>query len=180
MTRPILSSVLLLTVFGLPAAATPVPEPQGYWLGADHGATPDRITGGTVIHTAALAALIKRQSVSIIDVSAMPRRPEGLSPNTPWMPLPHSVISGAVWLPDLGDSVLSPVRDSWLRDRLAALSGRDRPLVLYCHPQCWRSWNAAKRAISFGHSQVYWYPDGIEGWQSAGLPTSRAVEEPPP
>jgi PQQ-dependent catabolism-associated CXXCW motif protein len=178
MSRPIILALVLLAAFvGLPAAATTVPEPQGYW---DHGTTPDRITGGTVIHTAALARLVKRQTVSLIDVSAMPKRPEGMAPNTPWMPLPHNVVSGAVWLLELGDVALSPPHDAWFRNRLASLSRQNRPLVFYCHPQCWRSWNAAKRAISYGHRRIYWYPDGIEGWQSAGLPTGTAVAETPP
>lgn len=180
MIRRILASALLAATFDPRAVASAVPEPQGYWLGADHGATPNRITGGKVIHTAALAALIQRRQVSIIDVSTMPKRPEGMPPNTPWMPLPHNVISGAVWLPELGEGTLSPTQDAWFRGRLAILTGGDRPLVLYCHPQCWRSWNAAKRAISYGDRRVYWYPDGIEGWLSAGLPTGTAGAETPP
>ena len=52
--------------------------------------------------------------------------------------------------------------------------------MLYCHPQCWASWNAAKRAISYGYRKVYWYPDGIEGWEKAGLPTASAVAILPP
>jgi hypothetical protein len=33
------------------------------------------------------------------------------------------------------------------------------------------SWNAAKRALSWGYRQVYWYRDGIEVWQQFDLPT---------
>jgi rhodanese-related sulfurtransferase len=40
------------------------------------------------------------------------------------------------------------------------------------------SWNAAKRAIGYGYQHVYWYRDGVEGWQAAGFHT--AVVEPQP
>jgi PQQ-dependent catabolism-associated CXXCW motif protein len=45
----------------------------------------------------------------------------------------------------------------------------DRPVVIYCHERCWLSWNAAKRAVRYGYRKVHWYPEGIEGWNAAGL-----------
>ncbi|MGO9235317.1 MAG: rhodanese-like domain-containing protein [Methylocella sp.] len=68
-----------------------------------------------------------------------------------------------------------------LRERLKTLTGSDlgRPIVFYCHPMCWASWNAAKRAMSFGYRKVIWYPDGAEGWQAAGHPLVIAHEERP-
>jgi rhodanese-related sulfurtransferase len=36
------------------------------------------------------------------------------------------------------------------------------------------SWNAAKRAVSWGYTDVLWYPDGTDGWQEAGLPLAEA------
>jgi rhodanese-related sulfurtransferase len=32
------------------------------------------------------------------------------------------------------------------------------------------SWNAAKRALSYGYTNVAWYPEGTDGWQRANLP----------
>jgi PQQ-dependent catabolism-associated CXXCW motif protein len=57
-------------------------------------------------------------------------------------------------------------------ERLTALTANalDRPIVAYCHPMCWSSWNAAKRALAFGYSNISWYLDGAEGWQDAGHP----------
>ena len=40
------------------------------------------------------------------------------------------------------------------------------------------SWNAAKRAASWGYKQIYWYPDGIDGWDAANLPTADAEPAP--
>ena len=32
------------------------------------------------------------------------------------------------------------------------------------------SWNAAKRALTYGYTNVSWFPDGTDGWQEIGLP----------
>jgi rhodanese-related sulfurtransferase len=36
------------------------------------------------------------------------------------------------------------------------------------------SWNAVKRAASWGYTQLYWYRDGIDAWEAAKLPTENA------
>ena len=54
---------------------------------------------------------------------------------------------------------------------LAKLTGGDknRPVVFYCDANCWMSWNAAKRAlVELGYTSVYWYPEGVQGWQKVG------------
>ena len=53
-------------------------------------------------------------------------------------------------------------------------------LVIYCLADCWMSWNAAKRALAYGYTNVAWYPDGTDGWERAKLPTSEAQPEPRP
>ena len=42
------------------------------------------------------------------------------------------------------------------------------------------SWNAAKRALSLGYSNVAWYPEGTDGWSFYSLPTQEAEPEPRP
>jgi rhodanese-related sulfurtransferase len=42
------------------------------------------------------------------------------------------------------------------------------------------SWNAAKRAVALGYSNIIWYPDGTDGWEKAGLPLTPATPEPRP
>jgi rhodanese-related sulfurtransferase len=42
------------------------------------------------------------------------------------------------------------------------------------------SWNAAKRALSLGYSNVAWYRDGTDGWSASGLPLENATPEPRP
>jgi PQQ-dependent catabolism-associated CXXCW motif protein len=47
--------------------------------------------------------------------------------------------------------------------------------VVYCLKDCWMSWNAAKRALAMGYTNVAWYPDGTDGWASADLPLEQAT-----
>jgi hypothetical protein len=42
------------------------------------------------------------------------------------------------------------------------------------------SWNAAKRAQSFGYTQFNWYPEGTDGWEAAGLPLEEKRPVPRP
>ena len=164
------------------AAAAPVPEPQGYWMGPIHGPVAATLAGASVIHTRKLAALLKRGDVLVVDVSDAPRRPENLAQQAPWLPLPHPVIPGAIWIPGAGLGSIPADLDQFFRAQLALASGNNlsQRLVIYCHEQCWLSWNAAKRAISYGYRRVYWFPDGMEGWRAAGHATEVAQPQTPP
>jgi PQQ-dependent catabolism-associated CXXCW motif protein len=156
-----------------------VPEPAGYWTGPMNGPVPATLTGGKIIHTQELAALLERERAVVVDVSNAPRKPEGLPPDTPWMPVPQRIIPGSLWIAGAGLGVIEPSIDASFRERLAVATGNDfaRPVVVYCHERCWLSWNAAKRALKYGYRNVYWFPDGIEGWRAAGLPTAIAEPE---
>lgn len=155
------------------AGPSEVPEPSGYWTGPAKGDVPATITGGKVIHAKALAAMIEENSVIIIDVDNAPKKPPQMAPGAPWLPLPHEAIPGSIWLPGVGMGVVSDSTARYFRDRLAALTAGDksRAIVIYCHEKCWLSWNAARRAIEHGYTNVYWFPEGIEGWRAAGYPT---------
>lgn len=158
------------------------PEPDGVWTGEMRGPVPATLRGGTVVDAAGMQRLAADGGAILIDVGPPPMKPEGLAPEAVWLPPPHRSIPGSVWLPGVGGGSLAPEREAWYRDSLAALSGGDqsRPLVFFCHPQCWGSWNAAKRAVLYGYRAVHWYPDGIEGWQDAGHPTAAVEAETPP
>lgn len=173
--------LLLALLLGAASAPVPVPEPDGFWTGPTGGAVPATIAGGTVIDTEALQRLVAQGGIVLIDVAPSPRKPEGMAEDALWLPPPHHSLPGSVWLADVGDGALERRHDDWYRARLAALTGgdMDAPVVVFCHPHCWASWNAARRAILYGYSRVYWYPDGVEGWQDAGLPTAAIAAERP-
>ncbi len=180
---------IAVIVLGLLCASTVTPaatvrEPEGFWTGPVNDPVPPTLKGGKVIRTRALARLVQHAggSAVIVDVSNAPRRPEGLPSSTPWLPLPHRAIPGAIWIPGAGMGVIPASIETHFRRRLAEVSGGDlhRTLVVYCHERCWLSWNAAKRAVQYGYQNVYWYPDGIEGWRKANEPTVVVEPDVPP
>lgn len=172
-----LASVLAEPVPGAPEALF---DAEGYRIDRFQAPVPDAAPGATTVTTAALRALMATASPLLIDVLPSPERPPGLPPGTLWMPPPHQSIPGSVWLPNVGYGRLSDPVAVYLRANLERLTGGDRarPLVFYCKPACWMSWNAAKRAVSLGYRAVYWYPDGFAGWAADGAPL--AVVEPVP
>jgi len=185
LSRPILGAdavlrrlglLLMLLLVPLAGEAAP-PEPAGFWTGAPYGPVPATIKGGHVIDAKALDELWRHTAAILIEVSPAPPRPPGVAANAKWLPPPHKGLPSSIWLADMGRGRLTAAQDAWYRARLAELSRgkRDTPLVFYCHPNCWAGWNAAKRAIGYGYRQVYWYPDGIEGWVKAGYPTADAM-----
>jgi len=186
MRRLVLVSVLVTITAGTAVAATApsaasVPEPHGYWLGPVHGPVPATIAGGTVISTMVLAQLLAKGDALLVDVAEAAHRPAGLPAGTLWLPPPHRDIPGSVWIPDVGRGAIAPRLAAWFRMRLAALTGGnpEKRIVVYCHPSCWMSWNAAKRMIDDGYRAVSWYPEGLEGWVKAGHPTSVAKPQAP-
>src|SRR3569833_464067 len=151
-----------------------VSEPAGFWNGPTNDPVPATIQGGKVIHTRELNELLKKdRQVVVVDVSDSPHRPENLPATTTWLPVPHPGIPGAIWIPGSGMGTPPADVEAFYKRRLAKATGDDlsRPLVVYCHQTCWLSWNGAKRAIAYGYRNVYWFPDGIEGWRKENLPT---------
>jgi PQQ-dependent catabolism-associated CXXCW motif protein len=145
------------------------------------GPVPADLPGGTVVHTGAVARLVATPGVVLLDVGEAPRRPATLPPGAPWLPPEHRDIPGSVWIPGAGRNPVPPDLERYFRARLAGLAAgsAERPIVVYCHPNCWGSWIAARRAQGYGYRNVFWYPDGIEGWEDAHLPTAPAVPERP-
>ncbi|HEX5077859.1 MAG TPA: quinoprotein dehydrogenase-associated putative ABC transporter substrate-binding protein, partial [Geminicoccaceae bacterium] len=151
------------------ASAAAVPEPDGYRTERYRAATPATLEGATVVDTAALRKLIESDRPILIDVMSKPTGPEG---EAAWQPPPPKHLPGSVWLPNVGLGSLSPEFAAYFADNLEALTEGDaaRPRVFYCDANCWFGYNAAKRAVrELGYSHVYWYPEGVEGWRTAGL-----------
>ena len=122
------------------------PEPEGFWTGPMGGPVPATIEGGSVIDTTELAALISERDPVLVDVGPAPHKPDNIAVEA-WVPPPHRTLPGSTWLPGAGAGALSPPQDDWYRGWLQRLTGGDqaKTLVIFCHPDCWGSWNAARR-----------------------------------
>jgi PQQ-dependent catabolism-associated CXXCW motif protein len=168
---------LALALTATAAVAQAPPEPAGYRLDDYRAPVPATIAGGSAIGTVEAEALWREGRAVFVDVLPAPRRPDGLGAEALWKPVPRHDIPGSLWLPEVGRGALSSDYERYFRDSLAAATGGDkaRPIVLYCLTDCWMSWNAAKRAASYGYTRLYWYRDGTDGWEAAQLPTAEAT-----
>ncbi len=160
------------------AAASPVPEPDGFRQDDYRSAVPMTVAGATVVHAEQIQDLQRQGGIILIDVLAAPRRPAGALPGAPWLPTAHTDLPGSLWWPDIGRGAISPELDARLRTRLAELAATHPGslIVFYCKSDCWLGWNAAKRAAQYG-IRAGWFPEGADGWEDAGLPTHDAVPE---
>lgn len=175
---PRMAAALAVAAFGsvgvaygeTPAATAPghVPEPKGLYQGAMHGYTPNTVTGGTVLDTQGFADLVATAHPLVLDVAEKDRKPPDMAKGMIWLPS-HRSVPGAVFLQDGGRGDPDPAYAEAFSNRVAALTkgNKAEPIVTLCHPDCWGSWNAAKRLIGDGYTKVYWYPEGVEGWEAA-------------
>ena len=175
--RCVAAALLLLAP---PAAAQEAPpEPDGYRMEAYRAPVPETLAGATVVTTEQAHALWSEGGAAFVDVLPSPGRPADLPQDTIWRPKARDDIPGSVWLPNTGHGALSPEAESYFAEGLrAATDGdMDAPVVLYCKDECWMSWNAAKRALAMGYTNVRWYPEGTDGWAAAGHPLERREPE---
>ena len=157
-------------------------EPEGYRTDEYRSPVPDTLTGARVITTAEAEIIWRAKNGAFIDVLPRPPKPSNLPSGTIWRDRPRYNIPGSMWLPDTGYGKIAPVTEDYLRHGLerVSLGNHAMLLVVYCQANCWMSWNAAKRILSYGYSNVAWYPDGTDGWERANLPMVEAQPEPRP
>jgi PQQ-dependent catabolism-associated CXXCW motif protein len=169
-----LACVLLASVA---ARGADVPEPEGYRTEEYRAPTPATLQGARVLTTADAKQLWENRNAVFVDVMPRAPRPANLPAGTIWRDRPRSDIPGSVWLPDTGYGELAAITEKYLRDNLARATAGDRAklLVFYCLKDCWMSWNAAKRALAMGYTNVAWYPEGTDGWAGARLPLQQAT-----
>lgn len=163
----------LLLIASLSICSTPfaaVEQPEGYRLELYDDKVPGGLDGAITVDAIAVKDLLETQSAIAIDVIPEHRRPAGLAENQLWFPVEHKGLPGALWLPDTGYGVLSVTTENYFRQHLreSTRGNKNHPLIFYCRNDCWMSWNAAKRALSYGYKNVYWFAEGIDGWLFEG------------
>ncbi len=157
-----------------------VVEPETYRTDDYRAPTPPTLRGARVLTTMDAEAIWRGKRGAFIDVMPRPPKPANLPPETVWRDKPRHNIPGSLWLVDTGYGKLAAETEIYFRDGLtrASQGQRDALLVIYCQANCWMSWNAARRAMSFGYSNVAWFPEGTDGWEQAHLPLVDAQPEP--
>ena len=180
MIRTFVVAICFVTFTGLNAwSQTRVAEPPGYRLEDYRAPTPATLAGARVI-TSVEAEDFWKKGAAFVDVLGHIPRPVNLPSGTIWREKVRMDISGSIWLPDTGYGALAAATKSYLRLGLERVTQGDRAklVVIYCRRDCWMSWNAAKRALTMGYTNVAWYPEGTDGWEAAGLPLQEAKPEP--
>ncbi len=162
------------------SAADEVLEPPGYRMEDYDAPVPAQVTGATTVDAIAVKRLMEEQNALVIDVIPEHRKPDFLPENQIWIPPAHQGVAGSVWLPDIGYGVLSDTTEKYFKDNLEKYTNAENnhPVVFYCRMDCWMSWNAAKRALTYGYSNIYWFANGIDGWDFEDFAVQALTAEP--
>ncbi|MEL6475685.1 MAG: PQQ-dependent catabolism-associated CXXCW motif protein [Pseudomonadota bacterium] len=167
-------AALLLTAASVSAQTSGefAAEPTEYRMDAYRGPVPETLSGATVVDDAAAYALWRTDRVVFIDVLPRAPKPTNLPAGTIWREKKRFSIPGAIWLPNVGYGAIASETDAYFRHHLREATAGDRghPVLFFCLAGCWMSWNAAKRALEYGYTRVFWYPDGSDGWDFAAYP----------
>lgn len=169
---------LLLGLLPAQAAEEQLFSADGYRLDRYRSPTPATVEGAQTIDTATLQRMLESADKPVlIDVFRRPWLHGQFAADEA-----HRNIPDSLWLANVGEGQPESRWLDYFAHYLEQASGGDRtrPLVLYCKSDCWLSWNASKRAAALGYTRLYWYRDGIDAWQQAGLPLQTATPAPLP
>ena len=165
-----------------PAAvkAPTVPEPADYRMDEYRKPVPATLKGAKVLSPDHASELWTKNAAVFIDVYPKAPKPDHLPAGTFWREPTHQSIENAKWVPNVGYGTLGAPIEDYFKHQLELLSGGDKakPLVFFCLRNCWMSWNAGKRAMTYGYSNVMWFPEGTDAWQEIGQPVVEARPEP--
>ncbi len=152
----------------------------GYRIGNYRGKTPSGVPGAVTLDSAA-AQKQHAAGAAFIDVWGVPGvEPDPLS--GAWVfDKPHETIPGSLWVPNIGTGTLNITMEGYFREQLTRAAGPPpgKPVVFFCQRDCWMSWNAARRAATWGYTSVNWYPEGTDGWKDIGAPFAPAATPEP-
>jgi PQQ-dependent catabolism-associated CXXCW motif protein len=181
-SRALPAAALFLCVAAVSAAGGDgdVPEPDSYRTDEYRTPVPKTLKGARVIGADEAEVLLKDGTTVFVDVFPRAPKPSNLPAGTVWRDPTHMTIEGAHWLPNVGYGVLSADFETYFRTRLAVLTNSDtaRPVVFFCLKDCWMSWNAGKRALEWGYTNVIWFSEGTDAWQQAGFDLVKATPVP--
>lgn len=162
---------LLTSANAVGPATEAVPEPADYRRDDYRSPVPMTLKGArTVTEVDVETLLAKDPNLLLIDVYPRAPKPKNLPKGTIWRDPIHRTMDGAHWLPNVGYGVLSPDLEAYFKTHLTRLTAasKETPVVFFCLRDCWMSWNAAKRAVEWGYTDVLWFRDGTDAWQEAG------------
>lgn len=154
-----------------------VPEPsgdgeQGYRQKNFRAPVPATLKNAQVADIATAHQLWQSGKAVFIDVLPRPPQPKNITDPKKWAVPKRLNIKDSVWLPNVGFGRLHPDIEDYFKRHLVEFTKNEtnKTLVFYCLSNCWMSWNAAKRAQSYGYKNIVWFPGGSSEWADAGYP----------
>ena len=138
-------------------------DSDGYRIQSFRSATPAHLDGVQTLTTESAYALWLRKSGHFVNVQPVLWRQGFFLPDQPLTIIPESD-----WLPNVGFGQLEELWADYLQHYAQQWDGM---IIFYCTPDCWHSWNTAKRvAEKWPDLKVGWFRDGIDAWQEKGYP----------
>ena len=170
---------LAVVILAGPLGAQQIGEPEGYRGKPYRAPVPDTLAGAAVVTTETAHRIWESGEARFIDVLPRLPKPAKLPEGTVWRDKPRDSIPGSIWLPNVGYQTIPDLDADYFRRGLEKVTAGDKsePVVIFCRTDCWMSWNAAKRAIEYGYTDIRWYPDGTDGWRTAGYQLERIEPE---
>lgn len=177
---PFVSSPAMAEAVDPGVKAPTVDEPDHYRLDEYRKPVPATLKGAKVLSGEDASTMWTEGKAVFIDVYPHAPKPPNLPAGTIWREPQHFSIEKAKWLPNIGYGNLSADTEAYFKSHLESFSGGDKgkALVFFCVRNCWMSWNAAKRALTYGYTNVYWFSEGTDAWQEIGQPIEQATPEP--
>ena len=171
--KPVWQATLVLAC--LCGAASASDEPSNYRMDHYRTPVPETLTGATVVSDQQAHQLWQAGKTAFVDVLPRPPKPQNLPKGTIWREQPRHSIPGAIWLPNVGYGAIHETVDAYFKAGLihTTAGNMQHPVLFFCLAECWMSWNAAKRALEYGYSNVFWYPEGTDGWRFEEWPTQK-------
>jgi rhodanese-related sulfurtransferase len=119
--------------------------------------TPPALPGATLVDAVEVARLVKAGALAVDT-----RTPSEFE---------REHIAGAINLPYVESSLkerdFNPALDDF---RALERAPKGRALIFFCNgPECWKSYKAAKVAVSRGMPNIYWYRKGMPDWREKSL-----------
>ena len=133
-------------------------DPANYkYVSALGNWTPSQLPGATIV-TAAEVLALQQKGVPIVDVRIAKEYQE-------------KHIRGAISIPyaekSLKDVAFDPAMDEWAGPQLL---DKNKAVIFHCNgAECWKSYKAARVALTKGFKSVYWFRGGFPEWDEHGL-----------
>jgi rhodanese-related sulfurtransferase len=133
-------------------------DPANYkYVAALGNWTPSQLPGATIV-TATEVVALQQKGVPIVDVRSAKEYQE-------------KHIRGAISIPygekSLKDVAFDPAMDEWAGPQQL---DKSKAAIFHCNgPECWKSYKAARVAMTKGFKSVYWFRGGVPEWDERGL-----------